>query len=91
MTLQPCQIGSEWTNTLTVKRVPEERSPYIVEKCDYVDGCKCDIADVMPDKAKGRPFDTVYINDTHTLLKLGQRRNSLRYYMSREKKCFNCV
>ena len=62
MTLQPCQSGSYWTNTLTVKHIQEElESPYIVEKCDFMDGCECAIVKVIPEKARGRPFDTVYI------------------------------
>jgi hypothetical protein len=74
MTLQPCQNGSYWTNALTVSHVQEEfESSLTVEKCDYMDGCKCAIVNVIPEKARGRPFHTVYIYDTHTLLELGQR------------------
>jgi hypothetical protein len=43
-----------------VKHVPEKlESPYRVEKCDFMDGCECSIAKVIPEKARGRPFDTV--------------------------------
>jgi hypothetical protein len=60
MTLQPCQNGSYWTKALAVKHVQEElESPYTVETCDYVDGCECTIVQFIPEKARGRPFDTV--------------------------------
>lgn len=58
LTLQPCQNGSQWINTLTVKHVQEElESPYTVEKCDYVDGCDCEIVEVIPEKARGYFID----------------------------------
>jgi len=72
MTLQPCQNGSSWTKALTVKPVQENlQPPFLVEECDYTDGCKCSILTVIPEKARGRQFDTVYIYDTHTLLEMG--------------------
>jgi len=90
--LQACENGSTyWTKALRVKKVQEELAEYEVEKCNFMDGCGCSIEEVKPDIAKGRPFDTVYIYDTHNLLEVGQRRSSLRYSVSREKKCLNCV
>jgi hypothetical protein len=76
MTLLPCPNGSHWANALTVNHVQEElKEPYPVEKCDYMEGCKCTIGEVIPEKARGRPFDTVNKYDTpnqtkHTLLEL---------------------
>lgn len=35
-------------------------SPYTVEKCDFMDGCDCAIVEVIPGKARGMLFDTVY-------------------------------
>jgi hypothetical protein len=57
-----------------VNHVQEElESSLTLEKCDFMDGCKCAIVKVIPEKARGRPFDIVYIYDTHTLLELRQR------------------
>ena len=62
MTLQLCQNGSQWTNTLTVKSVQEElKTSYIVEKCDLIPGCECAIVNVIPEGARGMLYDTVYI------------------------------
>jgi len=51
-----------------VKPVPENfKQPFQVEKCDFINGCKCSLAKVVPEKAKGRQFDTVYKYDTHIM------------------------
>jgi hypothetical protein len=57
-----------------VKHVQEElESPYTVEKCDYMDGCDCEIVEVIPEKARGMLFDNVYIYDANSLLEIGER------------------
>ena len=59
MTLQPCENGSNWTTTLKVTNVQEKLElPYVVEHCD-MNECECAIVEVIPEKARGRPFDTV--------------------------------
>jgi hypothetical protein len=74
MTLQPCLNGSYWKNVLSVKHFEEGLEPPIpVEKCNIMDGCTCAIEKVIPEKARGMLFDTVYIHDTYTLLELGQK------------------
>jgi len=51
-----------------VKSVQEHFTvPFLVEKCDFIAGCKCSIVKVIPEKAKGRQFDTIYIYDTHIM------------------------
>jgi len=55
MTLQPCQNGSYWKNALTVKHIKENlKSPYTVEKCDFIEGCFCSIVKVIPEEARGK-------------------------------------
>jgi hypothetical protein len=74
MTLQQCENGSYWSNTISVKNVKEGlEQPYIVEKCNIMDGCTCTIEKIIPEKARGMLFDTVYVHDTYTLLELGHK------------------
>lgn len=84
MTLKPCENGSEWTYSITVKPMQEGlKTPHTLEKCNVGNGCVCTLEKVIPANAEGMVFDSLCVCElTITVLKFYKQLKNLHCWKS---------